>query len=140
MRRTSGERDVKQLIYHSRPFGFDEAMLSGILSQARRNNQRDGITGALICRQDLYLQLIEGPIAAIETLYAKIAADDRHADVTLAFSELVDQRLFPDWAMLDDSMPGVSLSLDSIEDGAIENAPPEALHAAFVMLADRARG
>ena len=59
---------MKQLIYSSQPFGFDEAMLAGILSGARYNNVRDGITGALICRQDIYLQLIEGPAAAIDNL------------------------------------------------------------------------
>ena len=39
-----------QLIYSSRPFGYDDLALTGILSTARRNNLRDGITGALICR------------------------------------------------------------------------------------------
>jgi hypothetical protein len=36
-----------QLIYASRPFGYDELTLVGILASARRNNERDGITGAL---------------------------------------------------------------------------------------------
>ena len=56
---------MKQLIYRSEPFGFDRATLAGILMTARRNNRRDDITGALLCRSDLYLQLIEGPEAAI---------------------------------------------------------------------------
>ena len=55
--------DLIQLIYSSRPFGFDEATLNGILMFARRNNPREAITGALICRHDLYLQLLEGPPA-----------------------------------------------------------------------------
>ena len=49
-----------QLIYASRPFGYDELTLVGILASARRNNERDGITGALICREDLFVQLLEG--------------------------------------------------------------------------------
>ena len=61
--------DLIQLIYSSKPFGFDEATLSEILLTARRNNERDGITGALICRRDLYLQLLEGPQAAVEARY-----------------------------------------------------------------------
>lgn len=126
---------MKQLIYHSQPFGFDEAMLRGILMQARRNNKRDGITGALICRHDMYLQLIEGPDAAIDTLYAKIVADDRHSDVRLADSADVDTRMFPDWDMLDDSMPGVTFSCEGISEGAIEDASPEALRAAFAQIA-----
>jgi len=131
---------VKQIIYHSRPFGFDRAMLAGILMQARRNNKRDGITGALICRQDMYLQLVEGPESAIDALYAKIAADDRHANAELAHTASVDQRMFPDWDMLDDSMPGVTFSCEGISDGAIEDASPKALRAVFVKLADRSKG
>jgi hypothetical protein len=75
---------MKQLIYRSQPFGFDNAMLAGILLEARRNNLRDDITGALICRHDLYLQLIEGPADAIDALYGRIVADDRHVDVQAA--------------------------------------------------------
>jgi len=45
--------DLIQIIYSSQPFGFDEAMLSGILLDARRCNTRDGITGALVCRRDI---------------------------------------------------------------------------------------
>ena len=74
---------LAQLIYASQPFGFDDAMLNGILVQARRNNPRDDITGCLICRQDLYIQLIEGPVAPIDALYTKIAVDDRHLNVEL---------------------------------------------------------
>ena len=41
---------LTQLIYTSRPFGFDAHTLDDILLGARRNNERDGITGALVCR------------------------------------------------------------------------------------------
>ena len=44
---------VTQLIYMSEPFEFDTSILAGILADARRNNRRDAITGALICRQDI---------------------------------------------------------------------------------------
>ena len=51
---------LMQLIYTSRPFGFDDATLTGILVTARHNNPRLDITGALICRADIYLQLLKG--------------------------------------------------------------------------------
>ena len=38
--------DLVQVIYCSRPFGFDNAVLNGILSDARRCNERDAVTGA----------------------------------------------------------------------------------------------
>ena len=50
-----------QLIYASRPFGYDDLTLTSILMQARENNARNGITGALICREDVFLQILEGP-------------------------------------------------------------------------------
>ncbi|MEP5937824.1 MAG: BLUF domain-containing protein [Erythrobacter sp.] len=122
---------MKQLIYHSRPFGFDNAMLAGILLQARRNNKRDDITGALICRHDLYIQLIEGPETQIDELYARIASDDRHCDIRLVHTGEVDERIFPDWAMLDDSMPTLTWSPAEVVGGAIEKASPAELLAIF---------
>ncbi|HEX8402455.1 MAG TPA: BLUF domain-containing protein [Allosphingosinicella sp.] len=122
---------MKQLIYASRPFGFDAAMLAGILSGARRNNPRDDITGALICRHDLYLQLIEGPPAAIDALYARIAADDRHDDVRLLLADEVAERLFPDWSMLDDEAPSLFWSPAEIAAGALDAASPATLREAF---------
>ena len=69
---------------------------------ARRNNPRDAITGVLICRNDLYLQLLEGPQAAVEARYSSIARDDRHLEVVKRLSRPVTERLFPNWAMRDD--------------------------------------
>ena len=74
---------LMQLIYASTPFGFDNPTLNQVLSVARRNNARDDITGALICRADLYLQMLEGPRAAVTATFQKIMADDRHLDVVL---------------------------------------------------------
>jgi hypothetical protein len=110
-------------------------MLAGILSVSRRNNPRDGITGALICRGDLYLQLIEGPADAIDALYARIAEDDRHANVELLLSEEAHARMFPNWAMLDDTAPSLAWSAQEIAAGALKAASPDALRAPFVRLA-----
>ena len=125
---------MKQLIYRSQPFGYDHAILAGILSGARRNNGRDDITGALICRHDLYLQLIEGPAAAIDALYAKIVADDRHGDVRLLLADAVSERLFPHWEMLDDEAPSLLWSPAEVADGAIEKTGPAELTRIFARL------
>lgn len=130
---------MKQLIYRSQPFGFDRAMLAGILVQARRNNRRDDITGALVCRHDLYIQLIERPEPAIDALYSRIAADNRHNDVRLALSDTVSERMFPEWEMLDDDMPTMTWTPVQIADGAIEQASPEELRAIFEGIAAKAR-
>ena len=93
-----------QLTYASRPFGFEASILSSILIEARRCNARDGITGALICRDDLYLQLLEGPEKAVERTYARICADDRHVEVRGLTRRMIadDARMFGAWAMRDD--------------------------------------
>ena len=122
---------MKQLIYRSRPFGFDAAMLAGILTTSRRNNRRDDITGALICRHDLYLQLIEGPPGPIDALYTRISIDDRHLDVKLLTVCDVATRMFPEWAMLDDEAPTLFWSPAEIAAGALEAADPDALRDAF---------
>lgn len=124
----------KRIIYRSQPFGFDTTMLAGILSAARRNNPRYGITGALICRHDVYLQLIEGPAEAIDALYAVILEDDRHFDVRLLLTETVDERLFPAWSMLDDTAPSQFWSADDVAAGVLEAASPEELRAPFIRL------
>ncbi len=109
-------------------------MLAGILSAARRNNPRLGITGALICRHDIYLQLIEGPAEAIDALYARIVEDDRHFDVRLLLSEEASGRMFPNWAMLDDTAPSLFWSAQDVGAGALEAASPNALLAPFIKL------
>jgi hypothetical protein len=116
--------DLIQLIYSSKPFGFDEATLNGILLAARRNNPRDAITGALICRHDLYLQLLEGPRAAVEARYSSIARDDRHLEVVKRVSRPATERLFPNWAMRDDPARSWMWSATEIEQGAIDRAVP----------------
>lgn len=109
-------------------------MLAGILSAARRNNPRDGITGALVCRHDVYLQLIEGPADAIDALYGRILADDRHFDVRLLLSEDMGERMFPAWAMLDDEAPSLFWSAQDVADGVLEAASPDELRAPFARL------
>lgn len=126
---------VTQLIYMSQPFGFDGAILAGILMTARRNNPRNAITGALICRQDVYLQLIEGDAAAIDALYARIVADNRHLAVTLLSRAEVEDRLFPDWAMLHDPAHSWLWSPEEVENGALREATPATLRDVFARAA-----
>lgn len=126
---------MHQLIYASRPFGFDEAALNGILVEARRFNAEHDITGALICRHDLYLQLLEGPQDIVETLYQRIAVDTRHLEVELLVAQPVDKRLFPKWAMLDDPAHSSLWTPEEIRGGAIRQADKEEIVRVFERLA-----
>ena len=122
---------ITQIIYTSQPFGFDEAMLGGILVQARRNNPRNDITGCLICRQDLYLQLLEGPETALDALYSKIKADDRHLAVVQLSKMSVTARMFADWAMRDDPAQSWLWPPEAVAAGVLFQASPDALRAVF---------
>jgi hypothetical protein len=122
-----------QLTYASRPFGYDSAMLTGILFDARRCNARDGITGALICRNDLFLQLLEGPEAAVEATFARIAADDRHIEVRRLTRRMIpdDGRMFGAWAMRDDPAASWVWSRAEVEAGVPEQASEAEVLAMF---------
>ncbi|WP_295527128.1 BLUF domain-containing protein [Novosphingobium sp. Chol11] len=130
---------MKQLIYSSEPFGFDSAMLAGILVRSREKNREADITGALICRHDMYLQLIEGPEAAIDAVFARIVKDDRHLAVKVLLSRTADQRMFPEWEMLDDQMPSLTWSAADVAGGIVETATPEMLLGVFERVAAKAR-
>jgi hypothetical protein len=126
---------MTQLIYWSQPFGFDDAMLGGILIQARRNNARDGLTGALIVRHDLYMQLLEGPDAAVETTYGRICKDNRHLAVRLISRAPAAARMFPNWTMRDDPARSWLWSAAEVEKGALDRATAADVQAVFARLA-----
>jgi hypothetical protein len=61
---------------------------------ARRANARDGITGALICRADIYLQWLEGPEEQVRKALERIERDDRHLEMKVHGAERVSDRVF----------------------------------------------
>lgn len=122
---------VTQLIYASRPFGFDDATLNAILSAARHNNARDGVTGALVCRDDLYLHLLEGPEAAVQAAFSRIQRDDRHVDVELIWSGPAAARLFPGWDMRDDPARSWMFSREEVRAGTVANCGKEGAQVIF---------
>jgi hypothetical protein len=124
-----------QLIYASRPFGFDEGTLAAILLVARRCNERDGITGALICRGDLYLQLLEGPEELVDAAFRRIERDLRHLDIKLLSRRPVSERLFPGWAMRHDPARSWMWTQAEVDAGAIERATEAEAVAIFERLA-----
>ncbi len=123
-----------QLIYASTPFGFDNPTLNQILSVARRNNLRDGITGSLICRADLYLQMLEGPRSSVTATFNRILNDDRHLDVVLIGCGDAKKRLFPDWHMRDDPAQSWMWTQEQIAGGAIEASSEDDVRAVFTRL------
>jgi hypothetical protein len=121
----------------SQPFGYDEAMLAGILLDARRCNKRDGISGALVCRHDIYLQLLEGPAPEVNAAYARIERDDRHAGMTQLLTGPIAERSFGEWEMLHDPAKSWIWSEAEIADGVLDRATPDEIRGVFSALAER---
>lgn len=129
--------DLVQLIYSSRPFGFDEGILNRILVHARQSNTRGSITGALLCRRDIYLQLLEGPKAEVHDTFKRITKDDRHVEVKTRMSQSVTERMFANWAMLHEAEPAM-WSESEINDCALDRAVPADFSAVFKTVAAKA--
>ena len=116
--------DLAQLIYTSRPFGFDNATLNAILIEARANNPKQQITGALICRADMYLQLLEGDAASVDKTFRHISRDDRHLEVRMLYRKPATRRLFPDWAMRDDPPRSWMWTKREVAEGVLSRVSP----------------
>lgn len=121
----------------SQPFGFDEPTLAGILLDARHFNERDDVTGALICRHDIYLQLLEGPDVAVRAAYARICQDDRHAGVKELVHHKIQSRLFANWAMLHDPAKTWIWTEEDIANAALDRVEPAEIIKVFKGLSDR---
>ena len=111
---------LKHIIYASTPFGFSRSDLDHILIKSRYNNDKNDITGALFCRDDLYLQYLEGPEKEIDLTFSKITEDDRHTEIQLLKSGISTRRLFANWAMKDDPVQSWMWTKEEIDGGILE--------------------
>ncbi|MCA8974921.1 MAG: BLUF domain-containing protein [Planctomycetes bacterium] len=92
--------ELLQLIYASASnVEFAEAELIELLQKSRRKNVQVDISGVLLYHAGAFVQVIEGPPAEVERLFASIKTDARHGDITLLDRRRVEERSFADWAM-----------------------------------------
>jgi hypothetical protein len=97
-------QDLYRLAYFSRNSllgSLDQvgAEVQQILEVSRRNNQRVGVTGALLFNCSCFAQVLEGPLNAVEETFERIQRDTRHADVTVLELAMAPVREFPAWSM-----------------------------------------
>ena len=111
---------LKHLIYSSRPFGFDQKAKIFDWTIQTGDIGADQITGALICRSDLYLQYLEGPTDSINETFHKIQHDDRHVEIKVLKEGIHAERLFPKWAMRDDPVRSWMWSREEVDTGALD--------------------
>ena len=74
------------------------SLVIDILEAARRNNAQMGVTGLLYCANARFAQVLEGPVDAVEQIFAKIAEDPRHWNLVAQRYES-GERMFSNWAM-----------------------------------------
>ena len=89
-----------QLIYSSEaaaPMQADD--LEQLLNNARLSNAGNGITGALIYAEGMFLQILEGDMTRIQNLMAKIRRDVRHRNVIVLREGEVPFAIFGNWKM-----------------------------------------
>jgi len=106
-----------QLVYMSagtRQFGSAE--LTALLTKARQKNESLNVSGMLVYHGGSFLQVLEGSETVVDSLYDRIAKDDRHTKCSLLLRSYIDRRSFGDWSMgfvntkllAANSMPGFS--------------------------------
>jgi len=120
---------MKQVLYVSVAApSLDRAGIAGILEASRRNNARVGVTGLLCLLNGSFLQILEGPVEAVDETYARIAVDRRHGSMLVLLERDITERDFPDWKMgFRDPDPACGMAADAFEltTRAFEDALPE---------------
>ena len=117
-------KQLKQIIYSSRPLGFDKDTVQQILVSSCKNNQSVEVTGLLIYSEDQYLQLLEGPLPALEETFSKIKSDTRHDNIIVLKEDFTDRRLFSSWTMRPQPLNVMMFEEDDIKNGLIERFSP----------------
>ncbi|WP_312948340.1 BLUF domain-containing protein [Agrobacterium sp.] len=77
-----------------------EQQIAAIVASAAQANQRADLTGALIASNCTFIQVLEGPLAALEVTFEKICSDLRHSHVRLVEFAAAEDRVFPEWKMV----------------------------------------
>ncbi len=71
----------------------------GIIRASHARNSGTGLSGALLFLDGWFAQILEGPAAALDDAFGRIAADPRHARPELRLRSRALGRLFPGHAM-----------------------------------------
>lgn len=131
---TTGAGETFRLIYRSHdridPENRKRA-LGALFSQARSNNKRRHITGALLVSKQTFIQTLEGEEEAVRAVYESIRKDHRHEAVELLESGVVPERVFGHWSMArvsEDGEPDIPLiaHTDGISPAAGRRTTPAA--------------
>ena len=83
-----------------------------ILKVARVHNEQKGITGQLVYRGGIFLQLLEGNRESVSSLLGHILLDNsRHENIRVIFKQPMVKRVFPGWSMAYRELDNVAMDL-----------------------------
>ena len=110
------DSDLMQMVYLSfatvKLKADADKQIEAILEEAVAHNSEVGITGELIYRNGIFLQLLEGRKSDVEQLLGKILMDsNRHENMKVLFKQPMVERLFPDWSMAYVKLDNAALDL-----------------------------
>lgn len=100
--------------------GLSDGDIEAILAASRDYNVAHAVTGMLLFaekrdgRRGSFMQLLEGPAEAIETLQRRIFGDPRHHTKIVVERGAGTDRTFPDWSMAYKKAPESGLAADSV--------------------------
>ena len=92
---------LSRLLYFSRAqIDMSDMLAVGeVVRQAARNNARRSITGVLATSDDAFIQLLEGPRAALSNLLGQLYGDTRHGGIRIVDFQMIERRVTGAWSM-----------------------------------------
>jgi len=93
--------ELQQIVYLSQATDTfqEDRDIDDILQMAQSRNQEAGVTGMLLFKGGVFLQILEGPKDAVKTIFGSIASDFRHHNLTVIAKQSTLDRIFEDWTM-----------------------------------------
>lgn len=91
---------IYHLLYRSFAHGpVSDNQLKAILKKSQENNLKTGITGLLLYKDKIFMQLLEGEENEVIRTFSRIVEDKRHLHPEVLLTARSEERLFPTWNM-----------------------------------------
>ena len=128
---------LRRVIYVSEKVGSSEQDVTDIINASARNNPGKKITGCLLVGKTSFLQILEGPSDAIQSLYETISTDNRHTNVNSLCDERLETRLFSDWSMKSDNYNRIEWGDPALNTGNFLNISADAAKNIFTRISEQ---
>jgi hypothetical protein len=125
---------LKRVVYVSEKTDVSDTTLKDIIASSKANNPEEDITGCLLSGSNSFLQLLEGPAEATNTLYSKISRDNRHKNLITLCDEKIVERLFLSWSMKLAPFENMEWSNEDFNSGNFLNITSEEALKVFIRL------